>query len=545
MLDDGIMLSRAEPSRAEPSRAEPSRAAWLVSARRPCRPASRTEPPGGRRSRSRRSRFPSRSAARLRGCLLCLALLAAALSAGAQAQGRVFWGFEGGGTAGVGVKAEDEGTLGYDLSYTQMPSTDLTVRYTIGGTATGGADYTLPPGADYEAGTGTFTIPAGTPAFTPVPFPVTIVADQVADSGETIVIAVTDTDDYDLGAPATLTVTVVEDTGSAAFAITGEPAVGETLTVERTASDPDGDGDGGVSYRWFAADTNTNQSGIRFDDFAPYKLWASTQTLGDGLLGKYIYVLVLYTDGNGLLERVRTDSLGPIILERPPLAPPWLVVVSTPGSSTSLDARWGAPGNEGRPPITGYDLDHVPFGPNDGWVEARRDVPGTRASIAGLAADAGHIVRVRARNAVGPGPWKQVNSHTNAPGNAAPAFPVEAVSRCVPDGHVADTPVGEPVPAAVDADGDAVTLTVSNLDANLFWFDPLTRQFHARPVAYDPAARHVIAVYAYDDNGGSDAVVVTVRGSCGDDDDDGDGGGSGEVVRIYHAEPVAEGAPLR
>ena len=185
-------------------------------------------------------------------------------------------------------------------------SADLTLHYSLGGTATGGVDYTI-AGADYESGTGTFTLPAGTKRAAPVPFPITIVDDSVADNRETILVTLEPGPGYRvISSIATATVTTFDDTGSATFSITGTPGVGETLTVTRETSDPDGDGDGDPRYyRWEFSDgpdTERTDSNVR----------SATFTVTDSVSGKYLHAVVGYTDGNGFYDQVRSAPFGPI-----------------------------------------------------------------------------------------------------------------------------------------------------------------------------------------------------------------------------------------
>ena len=72
----------------------------------------------------------------------------------------------------------DGATHNLPLVVSQPLSADLTIHYTLTGTATQGEDYTI-AGADRDeegmfTGTGTFTIPAGTPRSVNVDFPIHI-----------------------------------------------------------------------------------------------------------------------------------------------------------------------------------------------------------------------------------------------------------------------------------------------------------------------------------------------------------------------------------
>ncbi len=93
-----------------------------------------------------------------------------------------------GATVSVRVDASRAAEAAYAVSYTST-----------GGTATAGADYTTL--------SGTFTMPAGAAS---AAFDVAVAEDSTSDSGETIVLTLTDGADYDLGSRAVHTVTITE-----------------------------------------------------------------------------------------------------------------------------------------------------------------------------------------------------------------------------------------------------------------------------------------------------------------------------------------------
>ncbi len=104
---------------------------------------------------------------------------------------------EGGGTQTMGIQVN------------QPLSADLTISYTLQGTATPGEDYTI-AGANYRTGSGTFTIPSGTPPFTRVDFPIAILNDSVQENDETIILTITSSPNYDTGNLYRATVTICE-----------------------------------------------------------------------------------------------------------------------------------------------------------------------------------------------------------------------------------------------------------------------------------------------------------------------------------------------
>lgn len=89
-------------------------------------------------------------------------LLLLAVEASAQ-QTPVFWLW---GISSLLYLIEGE-AVNIPIYVTQELLEDLTISYRIRETATGGVDYRI-PGANYRAGTGTFTIPSGMPRDRPM-----------------------------------------------------------------------------------------------------------------------------------------------------------------------------------------------------------------------------------------------------------------------------------------------------------------------------------------------------------------------------------------
>ena len=106
-----------------------------------------------------------------------------------------------------------------------------------------------------------------------------------------------------------------------------------------------------------------------------------------------------------------------------PLAPGMPAVAATSGNTTSLDVRWRAPGNAGRPAITGYKLQYRQGG-SGAWTAHAHSGTGTTATIGSLATDTTYQVQVRALNADGDGPWSAAGSRsTGAVAATVPGAP--------------------------------------------------------------------------------------------------------------------------
>ena len=86
----------------------------------------------------------------------------------------------------------------------------------------------------------------------------------------------------------------------------------------------------------------------------------------------------------------------------PPAAPaaPSLVLATR----ESLEVRWRAPANAGRPPIETYDLQYRDS-QSAAFTPGPQDLASTRATLTALVEDTEYHVQVRASNAEGDGPW--------------------------------------------------------------------------------------------------------------------------------------------
>ncbi len=94
--------------------------------------------------------------------------------------------------------SEAAGTTTANLTIAPAPASPIAIAYTVGGTAASGADYT--------ALTGSVTASAGTASI-----PIAITNDNADEPGETLILTLTDGDDYDLGTTAETTITITDD----------------------------------------------------------------------------------------------------------------------------------------------------------------------------------------------------------------------------------------------------------------------------------------------------------------------------------------------
>ena len=121
-------------------------------------------------------------------------------------------------------------------------------------------------------------------------------------------------------------------------------------------------------------------------------------------------VTVKADDGDGGTDTVAATITVDNAVEKP-VAPGAPAVSTTSGSTTSLDVSWTAPGNTGRPAISGYKLRYR-MGSCGAWAAHAHSGTGTTATIASLTVDTPYEVQVRAVNADGDGAWSASGSAT-------------------------------------------------------------------------------------------------------------------------------------
>ena len=203
-------------------------------------------------------------------------------------------------------------------------------------------------------------------------------------------------------------------------------------------------------------------------------------------------VTIKVEDDNG-----RDDTVDVTInitdMDEPPSAPTGLNVAPTLGSPTSLDASWTAPANDGKPEISGYDLQFRIAGAEE-WENGAKGVEGTSATIADLIANTRYEVHVRANNNDGAGTWSSIDSATTNTTNNAPTASNGSVTTdedtahtfAADDFNFSDTDSGDtlalvevvtlPTVGTLQLDGTDVTLnqdvTKAQIDADDLEFTP-------------------------------------------------------------------------
>ena len=119
--------------------------------------------------------------------------------------------------AASGTVAENGGTRNVAVSISPAPTANITVNYTVGGTA-GSSDFSI-------SGSGTVTVAANA---TSVNIPVGITDDSVAENSETVILTLSSGTGYNLGSANVHTLTITDDdTATPALSISGDGAVTE------------------------------------------------------------------------------------------------------------------------------------------------------------------------------------------------------------------------------------------------------------------------------------------------------------------------------
>ena len=88
------------------------------------------------------------------------------------------------------------------INFSPAPSSNITLRYGVGGTATAGSDYNTLSGSKTVAGGSTSTT-----------ITINIIDDSIEDTGETVVLTLSSGTDYAVGSPSTFTLTITNDDG--------------------------------------------------------------------------------------------------------------------------------------------------------------------------------------------------------------------------------------------------------------------------------------------------------------------------------------------
>ena len=220
-------------------------------------------------------------------------------------------------------------------------------------------------------------------------------------------------------------------------------------------------------------------------------------------------VTVKADDGNGGSDMVPVTITVTDVNEQP--ATPTAPSVTAPENTTdSLDVGWTAPGLNGGPALTGYEVQYRKG--SGSWSAWTHSGTGTTATIAPLDASTSYQVRVRALNGETPSDWSPHGTGTTGTPNSAPVFANASETRSVAENTAAGENVGAVV-TATDANSDTLEYSLEGTDAASFDIDSTSGQIQTKSgVTYDHEAKdsYSVTVKADDGNGGSDTVPVTI-----------------------------------
>ena len=134
-------------------------------------------------------------------------------------------------------------------------------------------------------------------------------------------------------------------------------------------------------------------------------------------------VTVSVSDGNGGSDSISVTITVTDVNEQPgrPAAPS---VGATANSDTSLDVSWTAPGLNGGPAITGYNLQYRQ-GTTGSFTNGPQNVSGTSAMITGLTAGTSYQVQVRALNGETPSDWSPAGTGSTSTFPAQPTLTLD------------------------------------------------------------------------------------------------------------------------
>ena len=208
--------------------------------------------------------------------------------------------------------------------------------------------------------------------------------------------SVGDTVTLRLRAPATNNAPVFSDGTSTTRSVAENSAAGTNVGAPVTATDADSDDTLTYSLEGTDAASFTIVSGsgqIKAKSGVTYDHEATTNSYT---------VTVKADDGNDATDTIAVTISVTDVAEQPskPAAP---TVSAVSGSATSLTASWSAPGLNGGPALTGYE---VQYRAGSGtWTGFGHSDTAVTTTITGLMADTSYRVRVRAENGETPSDW--------------------------------------------------------------------------------------------------------------------------------------------
>ncbi len=220
--------------------------------------------------------------------------------------------------------AESISSANLEVALSAAEDLDVTVDYTVTGTATGS-------GTDYTLANGTLTITKG--STTNNITIASIVDDALSEADERVIVTLSNPMNATLGINKVHTYTINDNDNVAPVAsnvvFTGTLEVGETLTGSYTYADAESDTESGTSFKWYASDdaTGTNKAAIA-------GATAQTFVLTSAQLGKFVSFEVTPNDGTSAGTAVESTRQGTVKTDQ-------TITFGTLAAKTYGDATFG------------------------------------------------------------------------------------------------------------------------------------------------------------------------------------------------------------
>ncbi len=318
---------------------------------------------------------------------------------------------ESNGTGFAGALGDETLTIRATVKPIVTVVNDGAAVFAITGTPTVGSTLTAGKSADDPDGSGgafayQWQSSANGTSWTPIGTNASTYALTGADEGRQVrvLVSYTDGEGFAESVQATPVAVPFVDNGDAIFAITGTPAVGSTLSVIKSADDPDGNG--AFTYQW--------QSSANGSSWTPIGTNAGTYGLTAGEEGRQVRVVVSYTDGEGFAESVQAPAVAVPFVDNGDAA---FTITGTPAVGSTLSAVKSADDPDGNGAFA-YQWESSANGSS--WTPI-----GTNSStLAPTAAEAGRQVRVTVSYLDGQG----FSESVNASPVAIPAAPTYTIT---------------------------------------------------------------------------------------------------------------------
>lgn len=233
---------------------------------------------------------------------------------------------------------------------------------------------------------------------------------------------------------------------------------------------------------------------------------------GNARLIAYLYEVDDDEGEEFLLDKQEVDVVVVVAPDPPSEVDPLAATVKHPSAAGASDGSatpaWGEPASNGGSAIARYEVEYQPESATS-WTSAG-STNGFKKTISNLAAGT-YVVQVRACNAIGCGPWKDIKVEIKDPPNVPPTFREgSSTTRSVPENTRTGRPVGNAV-TATDDDNDTLTYSLSGSDARSFSVNTSTGQVSLRiSPDYERKTSYTITITVSDGKGGRARITVTI-----------------------------------